>query len=490
MYGFVHNPGYCEQVDMYNLLHQEKLFKSLKFISDYNADELLVREILSQFGEDSFADLYFAVPENIAERVFPLDALALFFKKTQLVGLYEPNKEIICFSQMYNHIPGHGVLVRKDLVVDSFRDYTKKFVDRQQCIKDINIPKSMRLYVKEECEEFFADVNSQDYKDRKQQEPIQYIIKKGYGAHRAIGIELFQDKFEQYIRDSYKNGAQCGMDNKSIVAQYYIPNPLLLDKENKFDFRIYLLVASIDPLIVYYHDGFLRVSLSKYDKYSKDKNVHFTNTHLSKTIFAEAKGNKIGGATEEELRDYQMWLLEDLQEYLLKTGKVSNKNWLDEELRPKFKQAFVHIARMIEKSLYKTPSVFELFGLDFVMDEDLNIWFIECNPSPQYVGTNDRKTRFLTKMLTDMFEVQFAYYRSRMTRAFNFMNNMFKNTEKEEDINYQTLREEFETKINVNKLEPEYLIGSNNGFKLLIDKNVEGEGAYFGHLSKECIEFD
>jgi len=145
---------------------------------------------------------------------------------------------------------------------------------------------------------------------------------------------------------------------------------------------------------------------------------------------------------------------------------------------------------MIEKSLYKTPSVFELFGLDFVMDEDLNIWFIECNPSPQYVGTNDRKTRFLTKMLTDMFEVQFAYYRSRMTRAFNFMNNMFKNTEKEEDINYQTLREEFETKINVNKLEPEYLIGSNNGFKLLIDKNVEGEGAYFGHLSKECIEFD
>ena len=30
-----------------------------------------------------------------------------------------------------------------------------------------------------------------------------------------------------------------------------------------------MLVASVNPLIVYYHDGFLRLSLQKYDKYSK-----------------------------------------------------------------------------------------------------------------------------------------------------------------------------------------------------------------------------
>ena len=34
--------------------------------------------------------------------------------------------------------------------------------------------------------------------------------------------------------------------------------------------------------------------------------------------------------------------------------------------------------------LIKKPSVFELFGLDFMLDEDLNLLFIECNASPVF----------------------------------------------------------------------------------------------------------
>ncbi len=172
-------------------------------------------------------------------------------------------------------------------------------------------------------------------------------------------------------------------------------------------------------------------------------------------------------------------------------GKINDKNWLDNVLRPKFKQAFVHLARMLENSVYTNiSSVFELFGLDFVMDEDLDIWFIECNPSPQFVGTSQRKTEFLTKMLNDMFEIQFAYYKSRMSRTFKFINDMLKNANKEEDINYEKMREEFELNVNVNKLEPEYVIRAENGFKLIIDRNYHDEDAYFGYLSKECISFD
>lgn len=53
----------------------------------------------------------------------------------------------------------------------------------------------------------------------------------------------------------------------------------------KFDFRIYMMVASTKPLIMFYHDGFLRISLLKYEKNSQKRQVHFTNTHLSKEIF-------------------------------------------------------------------------------------------------------------------------------------------------------------------------------------------------------------
>ena len=85
-----------------------------------------------------------------------------------------------------------------------------------------------------------------------------------------MGVFLFDNKYERKLRVDYEDGAKCGERDQSLVAQKYIGNPLLLDKQNKFDFRIYMLVASVDPLIIYYHDGFLRVSLSKYDKHSKE----------------------------------------------------------------------------------------------------------------------------------------------------------------------------------------------------------------------------
>lgn len=65
------------------------------------------------------------------------------------------------------------------------------------------------------------------------------------------------------------------------MAQKYISNPDLIEG-HKYDFRIYILIASTDPLIVYYHDGFLRVSIPIYDKDSKDRNTHFANTNLAK----------------------------------------------------------------------------------------------------------------------------------------------------------------------------------------------------------------
>ena len=119
-----------------------------------------------------------------------------------------------------------------------------------------------------ECVEFFEELHSEEYALRRQKEPITFIIKKGYGAHRASGIFVFDMDKENEIRNLYAEGRKCGAISDPLLAQLYIANPLVLDKKNKFDFRIYMLVASVDPMIVYYHDGFLRVSLQSYDKNS------------------------------------------------------------------------------------------------------------------------------------------------------------------------------------------------------------------------------
>ena len=124
--------------------------------------------------------------------------------------------------------------------------------------------------MKSECEEFFVHITSAEYKERKSAHPIQYLVKLGYGAHRAKGVFLLHEKNERSLLSSFQNGRRCGRKLKNLIAQTYIDDPLLLDKQNKFDFRIYLLVASTNPLIAYYHDGFLRVSLNAYDKDSSD----------------------------------------------------------------------------------------------------------------------------------------------------------------------------------------------------------------------------
>jgi len=487
--GIKHNQQYCKTADLYNIQHPENVFNTMNFITDYSGQESLIRkEIMTKIGKDVMPMLtMFEKDKQIPKYDLAINGTMIFLKRAMIHAYYEINKDWICQTQMYNHIPGNGVITRKDLLVETINSYLKKYNDKPHCIQTATFaPQAYRLNDESECQEFFGILNSDKYEQNKIEDPVQYLIKLGNGPHRAMGLFLMDEKMEVDIREQYQNGEKCGIEQKSYVAQKYISNPLLLDKQNKFDFRIYMLIASTNPLIVYYHDGFLRVSLSKYEKESKEKNVHFTNTHLSKEIFAKAKGDKLyDGMTENELRDYQMWTMEDLQRYLLQSGKIYDENWLNNYLRPKFKEAFIHIARMSEKGLYKSSGLFEMFGLDFVMDEETNIWLIECNPSPQLIGTTEKKTKFLVQMLTDLFEVQYAYFRSRMKRIYKFFGELSVKVEAGKSLNYPELAKQF-AKINMNKLEKEFEIDSNNSFSLIMDKNLQGSKAYFGFLTDDC----
>lgn len=51
----------------------------------------------------------------------------VFTKKVDIHIYHEIGKHFLCATQMYNHIPGHGVLKRKDLVVNSVEYIIKEF---------------------------------------------------------------------------------------------------------------------------------------------------------------------------------------------------------------------------------------------------------------------------------------------------------------------------------------------------------------------------
>jgi len=65
-------------------------------------------------------------------------------------------------------------------------------------------------------------------------------------------------------------------------------------------------LVSVDPVIAYYHDGFLKLSVLKYDRKSKDKAVHLANTEMAKDKFDQARNSPGGymGMNEPELRAF------------------------------------------------------------------------------------------------------------------------------------------------------------------------------------------
>jgi len=491
-YGIVNDADYCEIVDLYNLAHPENMFDQMNFFTDYAKNGLARVDVIRSIGNDTMHQIsrYMDRKEfNSAQYHLNPTITNYFTKRVDLHIYHMIGKHFTCATQMYNHIPGHGVLKRKDLIVNSVDSYAEQFQgEKSECFnKHKFFPFSYRLYLEDECKAFFKEINSKVYKKKLETEPIQYVIKLGYGAHRAMGVFIFDEAETQNMKEIYDNGNKCGIETQSRIAQTYITNPLLLDFKNKFDFRVYMLVASTNPLIVYYHDGFLRVSLHTYDKNSHDKSVHLTNTHLSKDIFAEAseKNMTINGMNEQQLREYQMWTFEDLEEYLVEAGKVK-KGWLNDYLRPTFKEAFIHTVRMSAHAFWNQSNVYEMYGLDFMLDEELNLWFIECNSSPQLIGTNDYKTQFLIKMLKDLFDIQYGLYRSRMKRVLEVLKNINIESQKEGTLNYTEWRDDY-IEASKNRFEPEYVPKIDNSWELIMDLNKEGAEAYFDYLDEKCV---
>jgi len=492
--GLKRDAHYCEKSLAYFIDHPEALFKQKNFFADYLPKSLSRGKVIRVIGQDVMPDVGYHLPKKIrVSRSFDLkpNINAIFtnggMHRYQLLG-----KEFACNHQLYNHVIGVISLNSKTHVALNYQRYQDKYLDKPQCLEDF-FPKTYILTNITQCYQFFEFINTQAYAEQKAREKIVFVKKIGYGAHKGKGVMPLDEEQEQKLREQYENGAKCGVADNNYQMQRYIPNPLLLDG-HKFDFRIYMLIASTNPLILYYHDGFLRLSLHKYDPSSKEKGVHLTNTDISKKLWAEAK--KEGGwngMNETELRNFQMWNFTKFHNYLMEHNIVNDKDWLENNLRYQVKRSMAHIGRLTQHRFLKRSNTYELFGIDFLLDDDLKLWFIECNSGPVLKGTSEEKERFLVKMLSDHFNIMFDYMRSRMKRIINFVNQMIVELPLENIYPDQVVifsldekKKEFR-KISMNYLEPEFQPEADNGFVKVIDENLSGKDRYAGLIPEECI---
>jgi len=156
-------------------------------------------------------------------------------------------------------------------------------------------------------------------------------------------------------------------------------------------------------------------------------------------------------------------------------------------LRKEFMKVKIHLLRMGQSGFIKKSSVFELFGLDYIMDENLNLWFIEANTMPALHGKTRAHKDLFIEILGGMFEIVSGLLRSRAKRIISYVNNL--TGEYGIDVvDIEKRREEF-NEISKNYFEDEFLPKSSYGFYKIVDENLDGVERYSGLLAEECLAF-
>lgn len=157
------------------------------------------------------------------------------------------------------------------------------------------------------------------------------------------------------------------------VVQKYIERPLLY-KGRKFDIRVWAIMTTRNE-VYFYKQGYLRTSSVAYKVDEGSAIIHLTNQCLQnkdKSTFGQhEEGNTLSFA--------------DFQDYL--DNELGGEIMIERDLVPRMKDliidCFLSVKHAVNPSRRKNN--FELFGFDFMVDEDYRIWLIEVNFNP-YLG--------------------------------------------------------------------------------------------------------
>ncbi|KAG3119297.1 hypothetical protein PI124_g2848 [Phytophthora idaei] len=178
-------------------------------------------------------------------------------------------------------------------------------------------------------------------------------------------------------------------DIREWVVQEYIQRPLLL-RGRKFHIRVYVLAVGGLKVYVYQHCLVL-CALEQYREADTDNNYsHITNTfqQQSHPDFVESEC---------------VLLLDDIENILTEQG-IADAAGKKAKVLADIGQitAETFDAYKGEFSVFQPlPNCFEIYGVDFMVDEDFNVWLLEFNPGPDFKQTGDRLHFVIRDLMAD-----------------------------------------------------------------------------------------
>ncbi|XP_024593556.1 tubulin polyglutamylase TTLL5 [Neophocaena asiaeorientalis asiaeorientalis] len=200
------------------------------------------------------------------------------------------------------------------------------------------------------------------------------------------------------------NPNQISLEENILVSRY-INNPLLID-DFKFDVRLYVLVTSYDPLVIYlYEEGLARFATVRYDQGTKNirnQFMHLTNYSVNK------KSGDYVSCDDPEVEDYgNKWSMSAMLRYLKQEGKDTTALMahVEDLIIKTIISAELAIATACKTFVPHRSSCFELYGFDVLIDSTLKPWLLEVNLSPSLACDAPLDLKIKASMISDMFTV-------------------------------------------------------------------------------------
>ncbi|CAD8165580.1 unnamed protein product [Paramecium pentaurelia] len=245
-----------------------------------------------------------------------------------------------------------------------------------------------------------------------------WIIKPGEITNRGNGIKISEDLYEiQSIlnsREVHKNGIY-----KTFIVQLYIDRPLLYNKR-KFDIRCYSMYVSINgnQKGYWYTEGYVRTSSKEFSmKNLTNKMIHLTNDAVQKKgedYGKYEKGNKVS--------------FEDFGVYIENLGGDFTKIY--QKMKQMATDQFKAVYGKMDQN--KKENTFEIFGLDFMIDESFKVLMIEANTNPSIEICCPLLSKLIPQMLDNAFKICLDpifpppnFYNPKKIVCENYLDNKF-----------------------------------------------------------------
>ena len=197
----------------------------------------------------------------------------------------------------------------------------------------------------------------------------------------------------QCINSLSKIKKNIAENNINYVLQKYIENPLIIHNK-KFDIRQWVLITSIHPLTIWkWEEPYFRFSAENYDI----NNISNIYSHLTNNSIAKYSQK----FNSDNLIKEDMWDLTQFRNYLYE--KYKKDLW--DEIDEKIKKAIICSFDSGRHEIGYRENSHELYGYDFMIDEDFNVYLIEINSSPAMDYSTSITGRLVKEMLGNIIQI-------------------------------------------------------------------------------------